>query len=405
MAAVQWETVPQQTYDDMVAVLLNTLHPDAERLDGRGGDGGRDIQLRRDGRLDLFELKSFTGRLGKEQGRRAQVERSLKRAAQLDPDSWTLVVPIDHTKGELAWFDGLRGRYGFPLIWRGRTWLDQQMAAHPAIPCYYLEGGDSHVVRVLRELQQEQADLVGGIPDALQRLQVLGQRIDELSPHYRLDIAMSGDTIAMALRPRYRGAERDHPILFTGTFTFPDTPTGREAEQRLERAFNYGDEVVIEPDNVRDLHVDLAAGWGEEVTNPKIILGPAEDPAFRLDGRATISDPAALLHPGVPQPDGRLLYALLTGHPDRTPGQLVFLADLTVELRAWPTDTWTKVGVDPQAATGAVIVAWRGGHLKGLRLDGLTAEESLAVERPAMTYLRARLADRLDRRIARAHRR
>jgi hypothetical protein len=31
---------------------------------------------------------------------------------------------------------------------------------------------------------------------------------------------------------------------------------------------------------------------GEEVTNPKIILGPAEDPAFRLDGRATISDPA-----------------------------------------------------------------------------------------------------------------
>ena len=44
-------------------------------------------------------------------------------------------------------------------------------------------------------------------------------------------------------------------------------------------------------DNVRDLHVDLPAGLGEEVTNPKIILGPAEDPAFRLEGRATISDP------------------------------------------------------------------------------------------------------------------
>jgi hypothetical protein len=292
MAAVQWETVPQETYDDMVAVLLNTLDPDAERLDGRGGDGGRDIQLRHDGRLDLFELKSFTGRLGKEQGRRAQVERSLKRAAQLDPDNWTLVVPIDHTEGELTWFDGLRGRYGFPLIWQGRTWLDQQMATHPAIPRYYLEGGDSHVVRVLRELQQEQAALAGGIPDALQRLQVLGQRIDELSPHYHLDIAMSGDTITWALRPRYRGAERDHPILITATFTFPDTSTGREAEQRLERAFNYGDEVVIEPDNVRDLHVDLPVGLGEEVTNPKIILGPAEDPAFRLDGRATISDPA-----------------------------------------------------------------------------------------------------------------
>ncbi len=54
---------------------------------------------------------------------------------------------------------------------------------------------------------------------------------------------------------------------------------------------------------------------------------------------------AALLHPVVPQPDGTVLYELLTGHPDRTPHELVFVADLTVELRAWPTDTWAKLGV------------------------------------------------------------
>jgi hypothetical protein len=123
------------------------------------------------------------------------------------------------------------------------------------------------------------------------------------------------------------------------------------------------------------------------------------------DGRGAVVlvvAPAALLHPGVPQPDGTTLYELVTGHPDRTPGQLVFLADLTVELRAWPTDTWAKVGVDPQTAADAVIAAWHRGHLRGLRLDGLTAEEALAVERPAMTYLRAQLADRLDRRIAQA---
>ena len=44
--------------------------------------------------------------------------------------------------------------------------------------------------------------------------------------------------------------------------------------------------------------------------------------------------PAALLHPVVPQPDGTVLYELLTGHPDRLPQDLVFLADLSVELRA-----------------------------------------------------------------------
>ena len=135
-------------------------------------------------------------------------------------------------------------------------------------------------------------------------------------------------------------------------------------------------------------------------------LGLLVDPADDGRGAAVlVVAPAALLDPGVPQPHGTVLYQLLTGHPDRMPGQLVFLTDLTVELRAWPSDTWAKVGVDPQTAAGAVIAAWHRGHLRGLRLDGLTAEEALAVERPAMTYLRAQLADRLDRRIARAHRR
>jgi hypothetical protein len=130
------------------------------------------------------------------------------------------------------------------------------------------------------------------------------------------------------------------------------------------------------------------------------------DPAGDGEGAGVlVVAPAALLHPSVPRPDGTVLYELLTGHPDRTPGQLVFLADLTLELRAWPTDTWAKVGIDPQAAAGAVIAAWRGGHLNGLRLGGLTTEEALALERPAMTYVRAQLGDCLDRRIAQAQRR
>jgi hypothetical protein len=80
----------------------------------------------------------------------------------------------------------------------------------------------------------------------------------------------------------------------------------------------------------------------------------------------------------------------------------VFLADLTVELRAWLTDTWTKVGIDPQTAAGAVVAGWRSGGLPGLRLGGLTAEEALALERPAMTYMRAQLGDRLQRQLDRA---
>jgi hypothetical protein len=76
-----------------------------------------------------------------------------------------------------------------------------------------------------------------------------------------------------------------------------------------------------------------------------------------------------------------------------------------VELRAWPADTWAKVEVDPQAVAGAVVAGWSRGDLLGLRLGGLTAEEALALERPAMTYVPAQLGDRLGRQLAHAYRR
>jgi hypothetical protein len=146
---------------------------------------------------------------------------------------------------------------------------------------------------------------------------------------------------------------------------------------------------VLEPGRVSDCYLGL-------------LLDP---PRNQHAGSVLVVAPAALLHPCVPQPDGTLLYELVTGHPDRTPGELVFVADLTVELRAWPTDTWAKVGIDPQAAARAVLAGWQRGDLLGLRLGGLTAEEALALERPAMTYVRGQLGDRLQGQLARASRR
>ncbi len=59
----------------------------------------------------------------------------------------------------------------------------------------------------------------------------------------------------------------------------------------------------------------------------------------------------------------------------------------------------------PVAAAGAVIAGWQQGHLKGLRLNELTGEEALALERPAMSYVRDQLRQRLTRQVGRAYRR
>ena len=61
------------------------------------------------------------------------------------------------------------------------------------------------------------------------------------------------------------------------------------------------------------------------------------------------------------------------------------------------------LGVDPQPTADAVVAAWHRGDLNGLQLGGLTGEEALALERPAMTYVREQLRSRLAREVSRQY--
>jgi hypothetical protein len=127
---------------------------------------------------------------------------------------------------------------------------------------------------------------------------------------------------------------------------------------------------------------------------------PAGEPEA---GHVLVVAPRALLHPRVPQPAGSLVYELLTGHPDREPGELVFVADLAVELRAWPAETWAGLGVEPAAVARAVIACWRTGDVQGLEFEGVLVEEARALARPAMTIVRGQLRARLAGRVHRAY--
>ena len=154
-------------YEDMVAVLISRLHPEAQRIDGSGGDGGRDVQLPLPTGLEIFELKSFTGRMTAP--RRRQVERSLKKAAEHNPTAWHLVVPIKPSPSEIKWFEKATEDYPFACDWLGLDWLDGHIANHAELPRYYIEGSSDEIVRVLVELNREQAYLAGGLPDAIDR--------------------------------------------------------------------------------------------------------------------------------------------------------------------------------------------------------------------------------------------
>jgi transcriptional regulator with XRE-family HTH domain len=127
---VRFEELAPREYEEMVSVLLSREWQ-THRVDGSGGDGGQDCYFSDDDGTDAYELKSFTGRMT--QSRRRQVKRSLARAMEREPRSWTLVAPIDPTPSEQAWFDSLQASVSSRLDWKGWTWLEEKLAQYPDV--------------------------------------------------------------------------------------------------------------------------------------------------------------------------------------------------------------------------------------------------------------------------------
>ena len=89
------------------------------------------------------------------------------------------------------------------------------------------------------------------------------------------------------------------------------------------------------------------------------------------DGGATIVPAASLHHHGLPQPDAHRLFDRLTRHPNRYPGALVFLSDLTAELASEGL-SWPQVGIDYEAVTDGLVALYRRGEVRALRLAQLS---------------------------------
>ena len=153
MPRVDFERLSPDQYEDMVSVLLSRLRQ-TRRVDGTGGDEGRDCYFPGEDGTDAYELKSFTGRMTP--ARRRQVKRSLDRAMESRPRTWTLVVPIDPAPAEQRWFDSLGAGLPAQLEWLGKTWLEEQLARFPDIVRYF-SGAADEVVRILTEISREDA--------------------------------------------------------------------------------------------------------------------------------------------------------------------------------------------------------------------------------------------------------
>ncbi len=255
--------------------MLLSRELQTHRVDGAGGDGGRDCYFSDEDGTDAYELKSFTGRLT--QSRRRQVKRSLVRAMEQAPRSWTLVLPIDFTPAEQRWFESLQVGVSARLDWKGKTWLEEKLAQYPDITRYF-SGAAAEVVRLLSEVAREDA-----LPDdakALgERFSGAVRRLNEVDPYYQFVYSVSTEETTVTAHPRYPDAPRDRPLQISATLHFDDSPASQEVQRAFTDFMTYGTRVIIPGANVEALTVDAPGGLGGEFAGGQLVLDGAFEPA------------------------------------------------------------------------------------------------------------------------------
>ncbi|RBY91216.1 hypothetical protein [Blastococcus sp. TF02A-30] len=230
----------------------------ATSVDGSGGDGAQD--LRQDGPdgLTIFEIKSFTRRLTS--GQKRQIASSCQRAIELhQPRRWVLVIPLNHSPAELAWFDRLRAKFpDVALEWYGQDWLDGRIAGREDL-ISYVEGAQYKLLRRAKQHGMERAALTSGA-DLVARMDDLLELGATISPYWTW---RSGDTpwgpanIFTAQRPE---APAEDPVQLTPLFSFPaDDPEAQATFERLRQTLRVGGDVQIPGRFIDELRLTAAS--------------------------------------------------------------------------------------------------------------------------------------------------
>lgn len=205
MARVEWTRQSGEDVEAVVAMLLCTEYPNAWRIRPGRGDGGVDVfvPLSDDRALrDVYQVKKFASNLTSSQKRkiRASFDELLKsaEAEQWEISSWSLVLPLDPTPANEAWFGQMTADVVFPCRWVGLNRLDLFAAQNPMVIDYYLRDGKDRLQQqtdLLASVIARRADRTPG--EALQPLDVrsdlmeIYKAINAYDPHYRYELSMT----------------------------------------------------------------------------------------------------------------------------------------------------------------------------------------------------------------------
>ena len=320
---VEWTRLPGETVEDLVAVMLCRRNPSATVIRPSVGDGGIDVIAPSGGDVEVYQVKKFATNLTSSQKR--QIEKSFARfvahrhAKSLEVRQWFLTLPLDPTKENLEWFDGMTAGAPFQCEWRGLNFVDGLAAEFPDVIDYYIHDGAERLARVVSQtfkllgLKQE-SDGAGIITPAQlgEQLHALQPLLDS-DPHFVYGISLDpkmpeigprepelllevssgrsgGGVVTVRVYPRFAEALSFRPIPMQMSIAAAEPDSEFAAELQAFRKF--GSPMKAPPGSV-SLTADLPGGLGGSFDGGSAWIGAS----WRADGRPELLRRLAAVDP------------------------------------------------------------------------------------------------------------
>jgi hypothetical protein len=294
-----------------MSILLFQERPMAWRRRPSQGDGGLDVAEPNPDGYHVYQIKGFTGSMTS--SRRKQVDKSLQRILD-DPrldrpvTGWSLVVPMDQTSEDEAWFRPLTAHAPFPCDWKGQLFWDSEATKHANVIDYWLRDGKGRLEGKVRDLQHllDQPGTPLRAVDIGGKLEDLRAAINRDDPHYRYEFSTSAATPQVRHEPglvmtravqlgdggwlstdvyaRYPQATEDAPIHGSMRIVVPrgtKQPGSRSLEADLHAFLDFGRGLELPEGTIQDLVVRAPAGLSREAATGAGVLGAAYLTEFR----------------------------------------------------------------------------------------------------------------------------
>jgi hypothetical protein len=285
-----WTTCGQPLFDRVVEALLTEVHSEGsgvlEVLDGRGGDGGIDLDLTMpDGTIDtIYQLKYFPeGFSGGHRPRRRQIESSFKAAMKHHPRRWVLVVPGNLTAEERKFVRALAKKHQGVEI--GKTWgraaLDASLANSPRVFKHFTHDQRMEDLRVAGLERQGLATAA----DLSEFAASMGESLGARSLHWDTEVTTGPDGVATRVRARHPRAMEEEPL--GSRISFAPGPVGEEARRRYEDGQAFGTPVDLEAAEIAKVELTGADWFAQELTDVQVHLRPSPHARGEIDVRVT----------------------------------------------------------------------------------------------------------------------